>query len=46
MTIGNLSSRIRQMPSTHSIVMVALLPIRIQNRYIPQMLLDEQQQTN
>jgi hypothetical protein len=46
MTIGNLSSRIRQMPSTHSIVMVALLPIPIQNRNIPQMQLDKQQQTN
>jgi hypothetical protein len=35
MTIGNLSSKIRRMPSTLSIVMVALLPIRIKNRNIP-----------
>jgi len=41
MTIGNLSSKIRQMPSTDSIVMVALLPIPIKNRNIPQKRLDE-----
>jgi hypothetical protein len=35
MTIGNVSSKIRQMPSTHSVVMVALLPIQIKNRNIP-----------
>ncbi|KAF8253572.1 hypothetical protein K440DRAFT_526215, partial [Wilcoxina mikolae CBS 423.85] len=29
MTIGNLSSKIRQKPSTHSVVMVTLLPIPI-----------------
>jgi len=46
MTIGNLSSKIRQMPSTHSVVMVALLPIPMKNRNIPQMWLDEQRQTN
>jgi len=46
MTIGNLSSKIRQMPSTHSVVMVAFLPIPIKNRNIPQMRLDEQRQTN
>ena len=46
MTIGNLSSKIRQMPSTHSVVMVALLPIPIKNRNIPQKRLDEQRQTN
>jgi len=46
MTIGNLASKIRQMPSTHSIVMVALLPIPIKNRIIPQKRLDEQQHTN
>jgi len=46
MTIGNLSSKIRQMPSTHTIVMVALLPIPIKNRNIPQKRLDEQRQTN
>jgi len=43
MTIGNLSSKIRQMPSTHSVVMVALQPIPIRNRNIPQKRLDEQQ---
>jgi len=31
MTIGNLSSKLCQMPSTHSVVMVALLPIPIRN---------------
>jgi len=46
MTIGNLTSKIRQMPSTHSVVMVALLLIPIKNRNIPQKRLDEQQQTN
>jgi len=40
MTIGNLSSKIRQMPSTHSIVMVALLPIPIENHIIPHKPLD------
>jgi len=46
LTIGNLSSEMRQMPSTHSVVMVALLPIPIKNRNIPQKRLDEQRQTN
>jgi len=46
MTIGNLASKIREMPSTHSIVMVALLAIPINNRNIPQKRLDEQQRTN
>jgi hypothetical protein len=46
MPIGNLSSKIRQMPSTHSVVMVALLLIPIKNRNIPQKLLDKQRQTN
>ena len=45
-TIGNLSSKIRQMPSMRTIVMVALLLIPIKNRNIPQMWLDEQWQTN
>jgi len=45
-TIGNLSSNIRWMPSTHSVVMVALLTIPIKNRNIPQKRLDEQWQTN
>jgi hypothetical protein len=42
MTIGNLSSKIRQMPSTYSVVMVALLPIPIKNHKIPQKRLDEE----
>jgi len=46
MTIGNLSSKLRQMPSTHSIVIVTLLPIPIKNRNIPHKRLDEQRKTN
>jgi hypothetical protein len=46
LTIGNLSSMIGQIPSTHTIVMVALLPIPIKNCNIPQKRLDEQLQTN
>jgi hypothetical protein len=46
MTIGNLSSKIRQIPSAHSVVIVALLPIPIKNRNIPQKPVDEQRQTN
>jgi hypothetical protein len=46
MTLGNLSSKIRQMPSVRTIAVVVLLPILIKNRNIPQMRLDEQQQTN
>jgi len=46
MTIGNLSSKICHMPSAHTVVMVALLPIPIKNHNIPQKLLDEQRQTN
>ena len=41
MTIGNLSSKIHQTPSMHSVVMVTLLPIPIKNRNIPQKRLDE-----
>jgi len=44
--IGNLLSKIRQMPSTHRVKMVALLPIPIKNRNIPQKLQDKQQNTN
>jgi hypothetical protein len=44
MTIGNLSSKIRQMPSAHIVIMVALLPIPIQNRNIPEKRLEEQWQ--
>jgi len=46
MTIGNLSSKLRQMPSMHSVVMVALLPIPIKNYNIPPKWLDEQRHTN
>ena len=46
MTIGNLALKIHQMPSRHSIVMVALLPIPIKNRNMPQKRLDTQQQTS
>jgi len=46
MTISNRSSKLRQMPSTHSVVMVTLLPILIKNRNIPQKQLDEQRHTN
>jgi len=46
MTIGNLAWKIRQMPSTHTIGMVALLPIPIKNCNIPLKRLDEQWQTN
>jgi len=46
MTIGNLRSKISQTPWTHSIVIVALLPIPIKNRNIPWKRLDGQRQTN
>jgi hypothetical protein len=46
MTIGNLSSNICQMPSIHSVIMVALQPIPIKNAKIPQKWLDVQPQTN
>jgi hypothetical protein len=46
MTIGNLSSKIRQMPAAHTVIMVALLPSPIKNCNIPQMRLDGQRQTN
>jgi hypothetical protein len=46
MTIGNLSSKIRLMPPTHSVRMVGLRPIPIKNRNIPQKRLDEQQLTH
>jgi hypothetical protein len=42
----NPSSKVCQMPSKHSIVMVDLLPIPINNRNIPQKRLGEQQQPN
>jgi hypothetical protein len=46
MTIGNLSSKIRQMASAHTVGMVALMPIPIKNRNSPQKRLDEHRQTN
>jgi hypothetical protein len=46
MTIGNLSSKLRQMPSTNSVIMVALLPIPMKNSNIAQTPLDEQQHTH
>jgi hypothetical protein len=46
MTIGNLSSKICQMPSTHSVVMVALLPSPMKNHNILQTRPHEQRQTN
>jgi hypothetical protein len=46
MTIGNHSSKIRQMPSRHSVVMVTLLPTPMRNRNILLKRLDEQSQTN
>jgi len=46
MTIGHQSSKICQMPSAHALVMVTLLPIAIKHRNLPQMRLNEQQQSN
>jgi hypothetical protein len=46
MTIGNLSSKIRQMRSAHTLTIVALLPIPIKKRNIHQKRLYEQRHTN
>ena len=46
MTIGNQSSKIRQMPLTHSIEIVAPLRIPIENHNIQQMRAEEQRQSN
>jgi len=46
MTIGNLSSKLCQMPLTHSVVMVALRPIPVRNRNIPPKQLDGLRPTN
>jgi hypothetical protein len=46
MTIDTLSLMLRQMPSTHNVVIVALLPIPIKNHNFPQKPLDEQRNTN
>jgi len=45
MTVSNQFSKLRQMASTHSVVMVALLPIPIKTRNFPPKRLDEQRQT-
>jgi hypothetical protein len=45
MTIGNVSSKICQMTSAHTFVMVALLPIPIKNSNILQKHLDDQRQS-
>ena len=46
MTIGNLSSKIRQMPSADTVAMVTLLLIPIKNTIVPLKRLAEQRQTN
>jgi len=46
MTISYLSLKISQMPSTHSIVLVTLMPIPIKNRNISQTRLEKQRHTN
>jgi len=46
MTIGNESSKIYQMPSTRSVVMVTLLLIPIKNQNIPHKRQDEQPKTH
>jgi hypothetical protein len=46
MTIGNLASKLRQLHSTLSVVMVPLLPIPINNRNIPWERHDEQRLSN
>jgi hypothetical protein len=46
MTSGNLLLKICQTLSTHSVVMVALLPIPIKNHNIPQKRLDKELKTN
>jgi len=46
MIIGNISLKIRKMPSTHSVVIVALLPIPNKNSNIPQKRLDVKREAN
>jgi len=46
MTIRNLSAKVGQMPSTHTIVLVTLFPVSIQNHNIPLMRLEVQRQRN
>jgi hypothetical protein len=46
MPIGNLTSKVHQMPSTHSVIQDTLLQIPIKNCNIAQKGLDEQGQTN
>jgi len=42
MTFANVSSKLSQMSSTDSVIMVALLAIAMKNHNIPQKRLDEQ----
>jgi hypothetical protein len=46
MTIGNLSSKMRQTPTSHAVVLVALLPIPPKNRFLPEKLRKAQNATN
>jgi hypothetical protein len=46
MTIGNLSSKLRQKLSKHRVLMVALLLIPIKNRNLAQKRRDDQRHTN
>jgi hypothetical protein len=46
LSIGNVSSKLRHMPSTNRVVIVAILPIPIKNGNLPQTWLDEQRHTN
>jgi len=46
MPIGQLCLKICQMPSMHSVMVIALLPNRIKKCNIPQMQRDEKRQTN
>jgi len=46
MIMYNVSSNIRHMPSTQSVLIIALLPIPIINRNIPQKWLDKQREIN
>jgi hypothetical protein len=42
MTIANVSWEIRQMPSTHSLILVDFQPIPIKDYNVPQMRLNDQ----
>jgi hypothetical protein len=45
-TIGNVSSKLRQRPSTHSVIIITLLPILMKKGNIPQQRLGKQLHTN